>query len=86
MPALALIVAGRLVLRHTALGLAMHAAGVEPRAVDKSGLSVTRVRYGAVLFTGVMSALGGLLPVDRRHPHLHRRHDQRRRLPGDRRR
>ena len=41
------------------LGLAVRAVGAEPRAVDKSGLSVTRVRYGAVLFTGVMSALAG---------------------------
>jgi ABC-type uncharacterized transport system permease subunit len=47
------------VLRHTAVGLAVRAAGTEPRAVDKSGLSVTRVRYGAVLFTGFMSALAG---------------------------
>ena len=47
------------VLRHTAIGLAVRAAGTEPRAVDKSGLSVTRVRYGAVLFTGFMSALAG---------------------------
>jgi simple sugar transport system permease protein len=47
------------VLRYTALGLAVHAAGAEPRAVDKSGLSVTRIRYGAVFFTGFMSALAG---------------------------
>ena len=47
------------VLRHTALGLALHAAGVAPRAVDKSGMSVTALRYGAVLFTGVMCALAG---------------------------
>jgi ABC-type uncharacterized transport system permease subunit len=47
------------VLRNTAIGLAVRAVGAEPRAVDKSGLSVTRVRYGAVLFTGVMSALAG---------------------------
>jgi len=47
------------VLRHTAIGLAVRAAGTEPRAVDKSGLSVARVRYGAVLFTGFMSALAG---------------------------
>ncbi|MGH6647215.1 ABC transporter permease [Aquabacterium sp.] len=47
------------VLRHTALGLAIHASGVQPRAVDKSGLSVTAVRYGVVLFTGMMSALAG---------------------------
>ncbi|MDB5802161.1 MAG: transporter permease [Rhodocyclales bacterium] len=47
------------VMRYTALGLAVHAAGAEPRAVDKSGLSVTRIRYGAVFFTGFMSALAG---------------------------
>ena len=47
------------VLRRTALGLALHAAGAAPRAADKSGLSVNAIRYGAVLFTGVMSALAG---------------------------
>ena len=46
-------------LRRTALGLAIHAAGSAPRAADKSGLSVVRIRYGAVLFTGFMSALAG---------------------------
>jgi simple sugar transport system permease protein len=56
---LALIVLTGLVMRFTSIGLSVHAAGMEPRAVDKSGLSVRRIRYGAVLFTGVMSALGG---------------------------
>lgn len=57
--ALGLVALTAWVLRYTALGLALHSAGSEPRAVDKSGLSVTAVRYGAVLFTGVMSAIGG---------------------------
>jgi simple sugar transport system permease protein len=46
-------------MRYTALGLALHATGAAPKAVDKSGLSVTALRYGAVLVTGVMSALAG---------------------------
>jgi simple sugar transport system permease protein len=46
-------------LRHTALGLALHAAGAAPRAADKSGLSVNALRYGAVLFAGALSALAG---------------------------
>jgi simple sugar transport system permease protein len=46
-------------LRNTAAGLALRAAGAEPRAVDKSGLSVPRLRYAAVMLTGVMAALGG---------------------------
>ena len=57
--ALAVVVAIAFVMRFTAVGLAIHAAGAEPRALDKSGGSVTRIRYGAVVFTGMMSALGG---------------------------
>lgn len=56
---LAVVAMAAWVLRHTAVGLAVRAVGAEPRAVDKSGLSVTRLRYGAVLFTGLMSALAG---------------------------
>jgi simple sugar transport system permease protein len=56
---IAVIVFVALVLRHTGLGLAIHAAGAEPRAVDKSGLSLTRIRYGCVLFAGFMASLAG---------------------------
>jgi simple sugar transport system permease protein len=56
---LAIIALVAWVLRYTAIGLALRAVGAEPRAVDKSGLSVTKLRYGAVLFTGLMSALAG---------------------------
>jgi general nucleoside transport system permease protein len=55
----AIIALTALVLRYTSYGIAIHAAGAEPRAVDKSGLSVAFIRYCAVLFTGFMSALGG---------------------------
>ncbi|QHJ01430.1 ABC transporter permease [Xylophilus rhododendri] len=57
--ALALVALVAWTMRYTALGLALHSAGSEPKAVDKSGLSVTAVRYGAVVFTGVLSAIGG---------------------------
>ena len=57
--AFALAIAVAVLLRRTAIGLAIHAAGAEPVALDKSGGSVRRVRYGAVLFAGMMSALGG---------------------------
>jgi len=56
---IALMVLIAWMLRHTAFGLALHAAGAAPKAVDKSGLSVTLHRYVAVLITGVMSALAG---------------------------
>ena len=57
--ALLLIVGVAWVMRSTALGLALHAAGTAPQAASNSGLPVTRIRYGAVLFTGFMSALAG---------------------------
>jgi simple sugar transport system permease protein len=46
-------------MRSTSLGLAVHAAGMAPQAAANSGLKVTRIRYGCVLFTGFMSALAG---------------------------
>lgn len=57
--ALVLIVGVAWVMRSTALGLAVHAAGTAPQAAANSGLAVNRIRYGAVLFTGAMSALAG---------------------------
>jgi general nucleoside transport system permease protein len=56
---LALIVVTALVFRYTSIGIAIHAAGAEPKAVEKSGLSVTAIRYGCVLFAGFMSSLAG---------------------------
>lgn len=57
--ALVLIVGVAWVMRSTSLGLAIHSAGTAPQAAANSGLPVNRIRYGAVLFTGVMSALAG---------------------------
>lgn len=57
--AVLLIIGAAWVMRSTALGLAVHAAGTAPQAASNSGLPVTRIRYGAVLFTGFMSALAG---------------------------
>ncbi|MFC3229769.1 ABC transporter permease [Marinibaculum pumilum] len=57
--AIALVLATGWVLRHTALGIAIKAAGEDPRALDKSGISVLVIRYGVVLFAGATSALAG---------------------------
>ena len=46
-------------LRYTAIGIILMAVGQDPQSAEKSGISVIKIRYGAVLFTGVMSALGG---------------------------
>ncbi|RYY97786.1 MAG: ABC transporter permease [Comamonadaceae bacterium] len=57
--ALLLVVGVWWVMRATSWGLALHAAGTAPQAAANSGLPVNRIRYGAVLFTGFMSALAG---------------------------
>ncbi|OSZ73121.1 ABC transporter permease [Hydrogenophaga sp. IBVHS1] len=57
--AIVLIVGVAWVMRSTSLGLAIHSAGTAPHAAANSGLHVNRIRYGAVLFTGFMSALAG---------------------------
>lgn len=57
--ALVLVIGVAWMLRSTAIGLAVHAAGAAPHAAANSGLRITRIRYGAVLFTGFMSALAG---------------------------
>ena len=65
---------------HLARARRCAAAGAEPRSADKSGgLGAARaLRRGAVrrLHVGARRRLH----LARRHPHLHRRHDQRRRL------
>lgn len=54
-----LFLAAALVLRFTGLGIAIHAAGEDPRVLERAGLSAAALRTGAILFTGVMAALGG---------------------------
>jgi simple sugar transport system permease protein len=46
-------------LDRSALGLAIKATGERPRTADEAGLSVTKIRYGCVIFTGLMAGLGG---------------------------
>jgi simple sugar transport system permease protein len=57
--AFALPVLAAFVLFRTTWGLSIRAAGDSPAAVDTAGLSVDRVRYAAVLFSGVMAGLAG---------------------------
>jgi ABC-type uncharacterized transport system permease subunit len=58
--AIALIAVVAFIMNYTSVGLAIRAAGVEPAAANNAGVPVTLVRYGAVLFVGLCSALGGV--------------------------
>jgi len=46
-------------LNDTRYGYWIQAAGENPEALDTAGISVTRVRYAAVIFSGVAAGLGG---------------------------
>jgi len=58
--AVVMLVLVTLCLNYTSIGLSIRAAGVDPVAANHAGISVTAVRYGAVLFAGLCSALGGV--------------------------
>ena len=47
------------VLNRTQFGRWVRASGENPKALDTAGVSVSRVRYAAVLLSGVLSGMGG---------------------------
>lgn len=58
-PCFAIVALLAVVMATSKLGIIIRATGDEPDAVVRSGHGVGHVRYGAILFTGVMAALAG---------------------------
>jgi simple sugar transport system permease protein len=57
--AAALVPASAWVLYRTRFGLRLRAVGENPQAVDTAGISVTRLRYQAVLISGALCGVAG---------------------------
>ena len=57
--AFAVLILSYVVMFRTPIGLRIRAVGEHPRAADTVGISVYKVRYGAVILSGMLAALGG---------------------------
>ena len=54
-----LLIVAQVTLFRTPIGLRLRAVGEHPRAADTVGISVYATRYGAVILSGMLAALGG---------------------------
>lgn len=79
--AFAVVIVSQIVMYKTRFGLRLRGVGLNEKAIQSAGVSVTKYKWASLIITGVLAGAGGGLPAAERHLDVHREHVRRQGLP-----